>query len=259
MNTLLKFLKNLLLTTKLPHSKAQKLTFKENGTISLLYDNLNFSYKNWITKFENKIDPNLYLCDSLKTYSFDINNLTNIINHLNSAIFRINSSHFLEFKKAIESSACFKKILQYRACTKTTKLIHTVLDDNLEATSDKSFVLDTLNIKNINDYLEYNLIISQLTRILKYSSGIFFLKYVLDGRSRIYVYQWPINYQLNHFVRNIIDLTQVDDVWSTYKSFFASSEYIEYKKIYKLWKIRSIDYTKVQKLLHNHGLNIKLA
>jgi hypothetical protein len=44
-NTLLKILKNLLLTTKLPHSKAQELSFKENGTISHLYDNLNFSYK----------------------------------------------------------------------------------------------------------------------------------------------------------------------------------------------------------------------
>lgn len=45
MNTLLKILENLLLTKKLPHSKAQKLAFKENGTIFHLYDNLNFSYK----------------------------------------------------------------------------------------------------------------------------------------------------------------------------------------------------------------------
>ena len=55
MNTFLKILENLLLTTKLPHSKTQKLSFKENDTISHLYDNLNFSYKIRITKFKNKI------------------------------------------------------------------------------------------------------------------------------------------------------------------------------------------------------------
>lgn len=153
---------------------------------------------------------------------------------MNSVCFRINNTHFLEFKEAIESSVCFKKILQHHMHTKTTKLIHTILDDNLEITSDESSTFDTLNTKNTNDYLEYNLIISQLTRLLKYSNGIFFLKYVLDGRSRIYVYQWPINYQLNHFIRNIINLTKIDDVYSIYKNFFASAEYAEYGKIYHL-------------------------
>jgi hypothetical protein len=44
-SALFKKLKGLLLTAKLPHSRAQNLTFKENGALVHLYDNLNFSYK----------------------------------------------------------------------------------------------------------------------------------------------------------------------------------------------------------------------
>lgn len=258
-SALFKILKGLLLTAKLPHSKAQNLTFRENGALTHLYNNLNFSYKVWITKFKNKIDPSFLDDAALKNHSFDINNLTRIVNHLNSASLRINNAHFLEFKTAIESSSSYKKILQHCERIKPTKLIHTVLDDNVEITSDGNFAFSALNTKNINDYLEYTLIISQLTRLLKHSNGTFFLRYVLDGRSRIYVSQWPINYQLNHFVRNIIELAEMDTNWSVYKNFFASPEYMQYKDIYNLWKIQTIDYTKIQKLLNTHKVEINLA
>jgi hypothetical protein len=256
---LFKKLKSLLLTTKLPHSRAQNLTFKENGALVHLYDNLNFSYKIWITKFKNKINPDFLDDAALKNHSFDINNLTCIVNHLNNASIRINNAHFLEFKAAIEHSSSYKKILQHCARIKPTKLIHTVLDDNIEVTSDGSFDFNALNTKSINDYLEYTLIISQLTKLLKYFNGAFFLRYVLDGRSRIYVSQWPINYQLNHFVRNIVELTEMNNNWLIYKDFFASSEYTQYKDIYNLWKIQTIDYTKIQKLLNAHNAEINLA
>jgi hypothetical protein len=188
-SSLFKKLEKLLLTTKLPYSKAKELSFKKNGALAHLYDNLNFSYKVWITKFKNKIDLSFLNNAALKAHEFDIGSLTSIINHLNSVELRINNEYFLEFKRAIESSDNYKKIIQYRNNVKATKLIHTVLDDSIEATADESSAFDTLSTKNTNDYLEYSLIISQLTRLLKYSSGRFFLKYVLDGRSRIYVYQ----------------------------------------------------------------------
>lgn len=258
-NVLFKKLNKMLLTSKLPHSKAQKLTFRENGSLAHLYDNLNFSYKIWITKFKNKIDPNFLNDDSLKKHSFDISSLTCIINHLNNVSLHINSSLFLEFKKLIEASDSYKKILLHHTCTKTTKLIHTILDDNIEATSDESLEFSTLNTKDTNNYLEYTLISSQLDKLLKYANGAFFLKYVLDGRSRVYVHQWPINYQLSHFVRNILELAKMDDNWVIYKKFFESPEYVQYKDVYNLWKIHTIDYTKAQSLLNVHEANINLA
>lgn len=258
-NALFKILKSLLLTAKLPHSKPQNLTFKENGALTHLYNNLNFSYKIWITKFKNKIDSSFLDDITLKNHSFDINNLTRIVNYLNSVRLCINNTYFLEFKTAIEKSNSYKKILQHRERIKPMKLIHTVLDDNVEITSDENFDFNALNTKNINDYLEYTLVISQLTRLLEHSNGTFFLKYVLDGRSRVYVNQWPINYQLNHFIRNIIELAEMDINWSVYKKFFASSEYTQYKDIYNLWKIQMIDYTKIQKLLNMHKAKINLA
>ncbi len=258
-NTLFKKLTKMLSTTKLPLTKAQKLIFKENGSLEHLYNNLNFSYNLWLTKFKNKIDPNLLSETTLKECAFDINNITHVINHLNSINLRINKVLFSVFKSLIESSNSYKSILQYHECTKTSKPIHTVLDESVEATSDENFNINILHTKNAGDYLEYSLIISQLNNLLDYASGSFYLKYVLDGRSRIYVYQWPINYQLNHFVRNIIDLAEMDDNWTIYKKFFCTPEYVQYKEIYNLWKIHTINYIKVQELLNIYKSDINLT
>lgn len=256
---LFKKLKNLLLTTKLPHSKAQTLLFKENGSITALYNNQNFSYKVWVTKFKNRICTDFLKDTTLKDYYFDIHPLAKILNHLNNTKLRVSRAHFLEFKHTIEASDSYKCILQHHNCTKTTTLVHTILDNSLEMTSDETFTADALTTKSTNDYLEYKLIISQLTRILKYSTGDFFLKFVLDGRSRIYVYQWPINYQLNHFIRNIIEIVSQESLWSTYKKFLSSAEYVEHKNIYDLWKIKKINYTKMQQLLDTYKIPLSFA
>lgn len=57
----------------------------------------------------------------------------------------------------------------------------------------------------------------------------FFLEHRLDHRLRIYCYPWPINYQLNHIVRNVIQFQEKNNVETTWLNFWRHSLIIKYK------------------------------
>lgn len=160
--------------------------------------------------------------------------LVHTVNYLNCVQFTVDENFFLKLKQYIEAGKTFIKVVEYGATTKFPKYIHTMLDDALEITTDETFIADGIILKDCNDYLEFKLINIQIQRLLKYFNGCFYLRYILDNRTRVYVQQWPINYQLNHFIRHIIKFKQKMDVYSIYKKFFYSKEYSEYKTIYKL-------------------------
>jgi hypothetical protein len=64
------------------------------------------------------------------------------------------------------------------------------------------------------------------------------MNYLYDSRTRIYCENWPINYQLNHVVRNVIILKKEHNIGEIFEE-FTKNNYI--KKIINNYKILIID------------------
>jgi hypothetical protein len=68
-------------------------------------------------------------------------------------------------------------------------------------------------------------------------SDFFYLNYQLDYRTRTYCENWPINYQLNHVIRNSIKIHEDLNIINTYKTFFSDKLIKKYIKNYKIFLI----------------------
>src|ERR1700709_634166 len=71
----------------------------------------------------------------------------------------------------------------------------------------------------INSVAFLDLLQKQFSRIKEFNNGEFYLNHLLDFRTRVYVENYPINYQLSHLVRVVIKLSQKVNVNKIFNKF----------------------------------------
>ncbi len=209
----------------------------DNRIINVL-QNKNYSSNIWIK--DNRLEEinlnNLNIYNNMLNESFEVDNLINIINYLNSTKLAIDYEVF----KKIDIVANSKRIIDKTLISKNT-----LKNDIYQINNDekKNFLEDLdeglkKNEKFINNAATYELIKKQINEV---KDRFFFLNYLLDLLFRIYCENWPINYQLNHIVRNCIQIDETTDALFTYKNFFSDKTIKKYIKNYKFFML---DYLK---------------
>jgi hypothetical protein len=129
----------------------------------------------------------------------------------------------------LDSSIISKNTLKNNIYQVGKDVEEVIISDNIEMESDNQ-------IKNfINSAAVYELVKKQIKEI---GSNVFYMNYLYDSRTRIYCENWPINYQLNHVVRNVIILKKEHNIGEIFEE-FTKNNYI--KKIINNYKILIID------------------
>ncbi len=219
---------------------------KETKVIDVI-NNKNYSSPIWIKDNEIcKIETeNLKIFGNILNEEFDNEKLINIINYLN----KTEISYDKEILKKIDIIANNKKIIDINIMSKNS-LIDDIYQINKE--EDIDIITDEMEITTnkenfINNAATYELIKKQLK---EFENENFFFKYVYDSRARIYNWNWPINYQLNHIVRNVIKLKKKHEIKEIYDKFMQNEEIKKYIKNYKIFLIDYVnDINKINKFI----------
>lgn len=220
-------------------------------TVWDVLNNDNFSKPIWIKK--NLLSKELL--DNLRIYdkniiedNFDASKLLNILNFLNNTEINLDLFIFNSIDKiANKGSILDSSIISKNSIRNNIYQIGKESDDViLEDSSD--FEKNNQIRSFINSAAVYELIKKQINEI---SDKTFYIDYIFDSRTRIYGNNWPINYQLNHVVRNIIILKPKHEIKEIYEE-FINNEYIkEFVKDYKVFLIDKIKEETKEKLI-NH-------
>lgn len=158
----------------------------------------NLSILNKYTNFEDLLKNINYLNSTPLTIDWDLFEKFNILFKTNKSL-AINAFSLIQLKQKPQGGVL-------------------ILDNN-----DRIKVDDAKFQKITNSMITFELIKKQLTRIKQFENGVFYLQYRLDSRSRIYVYNWPINYQLIHVVRSTIQF-KFDETKPNYDLFLKLPE-----------------------------------
>lgn len=205
---------------------------KENPTVLETLCNTTYSEKIWIR--ENELSLIRSDLDSYKIMNNNFNKpgkaekIVKMLNYLNKIALTIDNNVF----ETIIASLKIKN----KERIKSNKVI-----DNLYliGKEEESLILDeNLNVQKIvNSAACLALIKSQIKKF-----PIFFLEHNLDSRVRIYVNNWPINYQLNHIIRNsikILEKLKIKEVLLKTKENMYFKKHYEECKDYIYYKIEN--------------------
>lgn len=152
-----------------------------------------------------------------------------LINNLNSTELAVDIKLYSNLVKNIKNLELIRNLSKFKIIGDDT--VKTQSSANIEISYDDTYIDNQLTKKNINDYAEFELICNQLDTYITYNNNALYLKYNLDRRSRIYVNQWPVNYQLNHLVRTILKIKNTPDYVKVYTDFFNSEYYKQYQTL----------------------------
>lgn len=220
-----------------------------NKKVLDVLDNTNFSSPIWIKKNliskDNLLKLKIYNKDILNNH-FDVKKILGVINFLNKTKIEIN----LEIFEIIDKVANKSSILDNSVISKNSLIngIYQIGKEIEDVLIDDSSNFEKNNqIKAfINCAAVYELIKKQVNDI---GNKTFYMNYILDSRTRIYSDNWPMNYQLNHVVRNIINLRAKHSIKNVYIE-FINNEYInEIIKDYKILLIDKINTNTKKKLI----------
>lgn len=215
-----KLIKRKPLFIKTPEKK--KLTFLES------LDDNNFSTPIWMNNrnfnIVNDKNLNVYNRKLLEAPS-NIENCVSNLNYLNSIEFFYDKFFFESLLKIIDSSNNIDKSLSTRASLYNTVLkINNNKDEGFtEINTDLPVLIQSASV--------LELIKTQLTY---YDS--FYFDNRLCSRIRVYPYPWPINYQLNHVIRNILLFKKKEDVdllWEKFWGFGLVRKYLKDTSIFE--------------------------
>lgn len=128
--------------------------------------------------FSNKIDLNSIEILELKNINYDSTNVINILNYLNYVKFYIDEVYYTYIIKKIKESSIYINISTSERNIVDKDVYLYEVNNNVSIS----------NNKDIIDFIDLELIEEQISIIIKYSNN-FYLNYVLDRRSRIYIKQ----------------------------------------------------------------------
>lgn len=221
--------------------KFEPITIRElNSNVKKVLDalkNKNFSSPIWIKNIDldyNKINK-IKIYNNILFDGFKSEKVLDILNFLNNTKLSIDMGVFDKIDKIankssiLDSSIISKNTLKNNIYQVGKDIEEIIISDNIEMESDNQ-------IKNfINSAAVYELVKKQIKEI---GSNVFYMNYLYDSRTRIYCENWPINYQLNHVVRNVIILKKEHNIGEIFEE-FTKNNYI--KKIIDNYKILIID------------------
>ncbi len=206
-------------------------------TVLDVLNNKNFSSPIWIKNINldyNKI-KNIKIYNNILYDKFESEKVLDVLNFLNNTELRVNMEIFDKIDKIankssiLDSSIISKNTLKNNIYQIGKDMDEVIISDNLEMESENQ-------IKNfINSAAVYELVKKQIKEI---GSKAFYMNYLYDSRTRIYCENWPINYQLNHVVRNVISLKNEHNIGKIFED-FTKDNYI--KEIINDYKILIID------------------
>lgn len=247
---------NFKLSKKIPNYMPKTLQFKSNNCITDLLNNNNYTYNLWIEKSKNKIDITALCFSELGQQPYDLSSIVNAVNALNTTQIKINTELYNLIIKNITTSDLYASIGGHKITT--NQEIHTLHIDNMEISLDSTYSGELLTKKQINNFAEYTTLNSQILDILKYNNSCFYVTHQLDRRSRIYAAHWPLNYQLNHFVRNTVYIGNLNAMSEVYTSFFNSEIFLKYANIVKFWHVQYINTIKLEIYLISAGIDLNI-
>ena len=215
-----------------------KIEYRGVGkTVLDILENRNFTNPIWIKNVPfYKIDTSyLKIYNNILNDIFDSNKITNVLNFLNKTKIQFD----IEIFNTIDDIANKNKILDTSILSKNSlknNIYQIGKDTDITLIEDDFEVENFKKVKNfINSAAVYELIKKQVKTV---KNEIFYFNYLYDSRTRIYCENWPINYQLNHVIRNIIKLEKKHQIKNIYESFLSNEKI---KKIIEDAKIFIID------------------
>jgi hypothetical protein len=206
-------------------------------TVLDVLNNKNFSNPIWIKNIniENLNTENLKIYNNILKDEFKSEKILKILNFLNKTEVNIDFEIFNKIDTIanksliLDSSIISKNTLKNNIYQIGKEVEEIIINDNSEMENNNQ-------VKNfINSAAVYELIKKQIKDI---GDRVFYMNYLYDSRTRIYCENWPINYQLNHVVRNVIILKKKHDIAEIFKN-FIENEYI--KETIKNYKVLIID------------------
>lgn len=211
---LVDILKMLIYRRKLPLKEAltlkplKKMTFRE----SLLNESYNepiWMKENNTYNLVNLNEKNIFNYELLDK-SYDVSKALNVLNYLNSCQLTFNFTIFHKIYATIENTPLNNFLISKNTLQKFVYNINSP-SSGFEFDPTLDFNLQ----KFVNSTAVLELIKAQIKRY-----PFFYLNYRFDLRMRIYCYNWPINYQLNHIIRNILKFSSKVDITFFYTKFF---------------------------------------
>lgn len=202
----------------------------------------------WIknTPINNSNIENLKIYKNILKEDFEAKIIIEMINFLNKTEIRIEKDIFEKIDKIANKS----KILDNSIISKNSlkNKIYQIGKESEDVVllNDNSEIDNNNQIKGfINTAAAYELIKKQIKEI---NNEVFYFTYVLDTRSRIYCWNWPINYQLNHVVRNVIIINKEHEIKEIYQKFMSNDIIKEVSKDFKIFIIDKIKEKTKEKL-----------
>lgn len=205
----------------LKYYRKEILPFSKNVTciknikkIKEIYNNKNFSQSIWIDDLDldyskYKIYNNV-LENEIKSFEF-----LEILNILNNTKIKYNRDIFNTIYNIISDVKVIKPGLINKNTFKNQIYYINKQEQEQEQLTIEEGSLNLLDINNSIFTIE--LIKEQLERY-KY----FYFNYFYDSRTRIYVKSWPVNYQLNHIVRNVVEICGNNGIENVIKKFYEN-------------------------------------
>lgn len=195
---------------------------KKNMNFSESLENCNYSNSVWLNNQNINMLDNLYKIYGKKMLKIknNIKIFLNSINFLNSIeiIYSVEKLNIID--KIISENTNIHHTLSNKTSLeniilkiKNTEIEYIEVDNNLVSLVQSAAVLELIKTQ-----LEY------------YKS--FYFEHRLDQRYRIYPFQWPINYQLNHIVRILISFnkkTKIEEIWKNFKNSKIIKKYLNEK------------------------------
>ena len=161
--------------------------------------NNNYSHPIWMKNLNINDFKKLEKCEIVNNIlddEFDAQLLINNLNFLNNIKMYPNN----EFFKIIENISKKSDMLDKEYITKD-KLEETLIESNEGVVYIDKTKVEKIPQEKINCLSFVNLVKKQYNRF-----PIFFMEYRRDGRVRVYNYNYPLNFQLSHLVRNTVNI-----------------------------------------------------
>lgn len=204
---------------------------KKTTTLLDSLDNNNFTNPIWLRNSDfNLIDLKNYNIYGKKLLNkkIKIKILCSSLNFLNSIKLSYNKSLWETIVKTIENSTDIHHTLTNK--NKLTSIIY-----NVSIRSEIEEINTNFSSKSIKTLINSASVLDLIGKQLNYYTH-FYLDHRLDSRLRIYCYPWPVNYQLNHVVRNILKFESKNNYEEVLNNFYKHPIIKKYINNYNIFE-----------------------
>ncbi len=255
---ILYFLKKIVHLNKYPtnYSKVYDMVSLQNNAESLYTQSVG-GVGLWIQKKNTEIDFGGWFKQA-QDVKVNTRKLIEVINHQNQTQYKIS---VLEIAKLIHQ---IKKNINLDVFLETTKKNNKLVNTQNKASKitysyDYSKPFTVVDNEAINNIMELLLVENFINNSFNAEGFVlFYLNHRLDLRGRMYVWEWPINYQLNRLVRGVIQIKQQLSLDQIYNNLFNHPIYIKYKKHITLWQFKELTEESLNKAINFFNTNSKI-